>query len=129
MIIFKPMSAEQICINHRLAQGGSVQKFIDSECLRRCDRYTPKDTGELIRSGIGGTVIGSGIRGTVIGSGELVYTAPYARKNYYSNSGHGASGTASGGLRGRLWFERMKAAHVHTILAGAAQIAGCRYRG
>lgn len=120
MIVFKPMSAEQICINHRLAQGGSVQKFIDSECLRRCDRYTPKDTGELIRSGI---------RGTVIGSGELVYTAPYARKNYYSNSGHGASGTARGGLRGRLWFERMKASHVHTILAGAAQIAGCRYRG
>ena len=105
MIVFKPMSAEQICINHRLAQGGSVQKFIDSECLRRCDRYTPKDTG------------------------ELVYTAPYARKNYYSNSGHGASGTARGGLRGRLWFKRMKAAHVHTILAGAAQIAGCRYRG
>ena len=58
MIVFKPMSAEQICINHRLAQGGSVQKFIDSECLRRCDRYTPKDTGELIRSGIRGTVIG-----------------------------------------------------------------------
>lgn len=120
MIVFKPMSAEQICINHRLAQGGSVQKFVDSECLRRCDRYTPKDTGELIRSGI---------RGTVIGSGELVYTAHYARKNYYSNSGHGASGTARVGLRGRLWFERMKAAHVHTILAGAAQIAGCRYRG
>ena len=120
MIVFRPMSAEQICINHALAAGGRVQRFIDSECLRRCDRYTPKDTGELIRSGI---------RGTVIGSGELVYTAPYARINYYHNSGHGAGGTAMGGLRGGKWFERMKSAHRASILAGAARIVGCRYHG
>ena len=44
MIIFKPMSAEQICINHRLAQGGSVQKFIDSECLRYSDKLVPMKT-------------------------------------------------------------------------------------
>ena len=29
-----------------------AQQYVDSEVLRRCDPFVPKDTGELIRSGI-----------------------------------------------------------------------------
>ncbi len=117
-IYLRLRSDRDILENHGLGTGGRVQRFVDSEALRRCDRYTPKRTGELIRSGL---------RGTVIGSGRIIYTAPYAREQYNFNTGRGASGTASGGLRGRLWFVRMKQAHRRTILEGAARIAGCRY--
>lgn len=117
---FSARPTNEIIENHGLAVGGKVQKFIDSECLRRSDKYTPKQTGELIRSGT---------RGTVIGSGRIVYIAPYARPNYYNNGGYGIQGTARGGLRGRLWFKRMCYAHRMTILSGAARIAGCRYNG
>lgn len=98
-----------------LNKGGAVQKFIDSECLRRMDPYTPFQTGMLIRSA---TIH------TVVGSGKIHQETPYARKQYYENSGHGLQGTAGGGKRGRLWFARMKEAHGGDILRGAARIAG-----
>lgn len=93
------------------------QKYIDSECLRLSDPYTPFLTG---------TMKHSGITGTVLGSGELDYTAPYAKPNYYENAGHGIEGlNASGGtrgLRGKYWFERMKADHKDEILRGAQHV-------
>ena len=84
-----------------------AQEFIDSECLRYCDPLTPRRTGYLIKSGQ---------LGTVIGSGEMNYLAPYARRQYYENSGSG------GGKRGKLWFERMKAAKKETIKKGVANV-------
>lgn len=93
----------------------SAQKYIDSECLRYCDDYMPFLTGALKRSGF---------LGTVVGTGRLVYIAPYARWQNYNNAGKGIQGTANGGLRGRLPFERMKADKKDIILRGAAAIIG-----
>lgn len=92
-----------------------VQKFIDSETLRKCDPYVPMDTGTLKRSGTLGTVIGSGL---------VVYNAPYARRQYYTNSGNGRHNSSH--LRGSYWFERMKADHLDEILAGAKKVAGVK---
>ena len=93
------------------------QKFVDSEVLRLSDPYVPMLTGTLKKTGI---------TGTVLGSGEVDYTAPYARRNYYENGGRGKEGlNASGGvkgLRGKQWFERMKADHKDEILKGAQKI-------
>ena len=101
--------------NHGLNEGGKVQKTVDSEVLRRSDPYVPMDTGFLKKSGI---------LGTKIGSGEVVYNAVYADKNYYHNAGKGKQGTARGGLRGRFWFERMKADHLPDIIKTAKDAAG-----
>lgn len=90
----------------------NVQRYVDSEVLRRSDPYVPFQTGMLKNSGI---------LGTVLGSGEVRYIAPYGRKQYYSNRGNGTQGTARGGKRGSLWFERMKIDHADSILAGAAK--------
>lgn len=90
-----------------LQSGGLVQQIIDSEILRLCDPYVPFDTGMLKDSGILSTDIGSGV---------VVYDTPYARRQYYENKGSG--------MRGRLWFERMKADHRDDILRTAAQAAG-----
>ena len=89
----------------------NAQKIVDSEVLRRCDPYVPFRLGDLKKSGIAGTVIGSG---------KVEYTAIYARRQYYENAGRGIEGlNASGGtsgLRGKLWFERMKADQKEDIL-------------
>ena len=76
-----------------------AQEYIDTSCLRYCDEYIPFLTGKMKESGT---------FGTVIGSGRIVYTAPYAKWQNYHNAGRGKQGTAHGGLRGRLPFERMK---------------------
>lgn len=66
----------------------------------------------------------SGILATKIGSGEVIYNAVYANINYYNNAGKGKQGTTKGGLRGKFWFERMKADHLQDILKTAKEKAG-----
>lgn len=86
-------------MNNLLAQ---KQKIVDSEVLRRCSPLVPFRTGTLERSG---TI------GTVIGSGEVKYTTPYARKQYYDT----AQTRSYDSRRGGRWFERMKAANKKDI--------------
>jgi hypothetical protein rflaF_05844 len=94
----------------------NAQKFIDSEVLRLSEPYVPYRNGKLKESGTLGTVIGSGI---------VEYIAPYARDQYYNNAGRGTDGlnAAHGvkGLRGKLWFERMKADHLDEIEKGVKE--------
>lgn len=104
----------QLLKERGLQNGGKVQKFIDSECIRYMDKYTPFQTGFLERSVILGSVIGSGI---------LRYIASYSRSVYYNNAGRGIEGTANGGRRGRRWFEVMKTFHMSEIVEGAKKIA------
>ncbi len=94
---------------------GNVQKAVDSEVLRRSDPYIPFNSGFLKKSGILGTKIGSGV---------VIYSAVYANRNYYLNAGKGKQGTAKGGLRGKFWFERMKADHLQDILKTAKEKSG-----
>lgn len=111
---------EQLLQERDLQRGGMVQKTIDSECVRLMDKFTPKRSGELIKSAT---------RGTVNGTGEIHQIAPYARRNYYHNAGRGTEGTAYGGLRGSRWFERMKAVYKKVILEKAAQLGGAKPKG
>ena len=67
-----------------------AQKYVDSQIIRLSDPYTPKDTGNLIRSVT---------LGTVIGSGKLVWNCPYSRNQYYNG--------VSKGLRGKKWVLHM----------------------
>lgn len=114
---------------------GRTQKFIDQECIRLMDPYTPNLNGILIKSA---TV------GTKIGSGEIHQIAPYARYQYYgklmvssitgSAWSRGESkvltdkdlvySTHKNARAGPYWFLRMKSDHKDQILRGAAKIAG-----
>lgn len=118
-MIFNIKPIRQLLAKRGLGKGGDVQKYIDSECIRRMSKYTPKRTGTLIRAAT---------LGTVIGSGKIKQATPYAKNAYYHNSGHGMQGTASGGLRGRLWFKRMAALFKRAILDGARRLSGARRR-
>ena len=90
-----------------------AQKFVDSEVLRHCEPYIPMQTGMLIKSGI---------LGTYIGSGKVKWIAPYSRRQFYGGRLPGTS--AFGPLRGRRWFDRMKATWGAAILRGARKLAG-----
>lgn len=83
-----------------------AQAFVDNEVLRYSQSLIPFQTGTLVRSGK---------VGTVIGSGEVKYTVPYARRQYYCT----AQSRPYDAQRGGMWFERMKTAHKKDILAGA----------
>ncbi len=88
-----------------------MQKFVDSEVLRRCSPRVPFQTGMLDRSGK---------LGTVVGSGEVSYIAPYARTQYYGTS----ESRPYDPNRGAKWFERMKVAEKNDILEGAKKMGG-----
>ncbi len=128
----------QLLSERGLQVGGTVQKFIDSECMRLMVPYTPMQSGILFKSAK---------LGTSIGSGEIVQQAPYARYQYYGKvmlSSRTGSAFARQGeskvitnndlnynkskhpLAGAFWFERMKADKKEQILRGARRLAGVR---
>lgn len=86
------VNAYAIIKKRGLEPSGEVQKVIDSEVLRLCDQYVPLDTGALRDSGQ---------INTRLGSGEVIYSTPYARKQYYIPMPHD-------GGRTDYWFEHMK---------------------
>ena len=90
----------------------AAQRFVDSEILRLSEPFIPLRTGMLIKSGI---------LGTDIGSGTVSWIAVYSKAQYYSPR---KPGSQTGPLRGPEWFERMKAVHKGTIIAGARRLAG-----
>lgn len=100
---------EEILKRRGLEDGGRVQQFIDTECLRLCQPKVPKRENILIESGN---------INTKIGSGELEYRTPYARRWYYMPAQFQGAPE-----RGNYWFERMKQQYKDQILKGAQKIA------
>lgn len=116
MIFFREFKHNpgEIINKRKLGQGQAVQKFIDSEVIRRMVPYTPFRDGVLA---------GSAIVKTSIGSGKIQQQTPYAKRWYYEPANF--SGAP---MRGNRWFERMKQSHKADILKGAASIAGAKSR-
>lgn len=98
-----------------LLPGGAAQLLLDKRAADLTAPYVPYDTGALSRAPYGS-----------LGQGELHYDLPYARRQYYENSGKGYQGTARGGLRGPYFFERMKADHSGRLLSEMATFLGAR---
>lgn len=145
------VNVNDIMKNHGLDDGGEAQRYIDNECIRLMDPYTPFLNGALMAS----------VRlNSVIGSGKLVQATPYARYQYYGNlmvdpitlkgsfydpktgrhwSRPGVGKIMDPGGRklqhntsknpqaGPHWFERMVADHGDDIGRGAAKVAGGRF--
>lgn len=88
-----------------------AQKYIDSECIRRMDPYTKFKTGALIKSAT---------ENTKIGSGQIIQRTPYARIQYYNYD----AVQNDTGLRGRMWFERMKTDNLADLKKGVRTITG-----
>ncbi len=104
-------SMSHITAKRELQENGNVQRFIDNEVIRRCDRRVPVRSHTLVKSAK---------LHTKIGSGKVVYVTPYAKRQYYTNDGSHQAET----LRKGKWFELMKNAEKKEILEGARKIAG-----
>ena len=130
-------SQHQLLFDRGLNNGGRVQQFIDSECIRLMKPYTPMLSGNLAKSA---TI------STKIGSGDIKQNTPYARYQYYGklmvSSITGSAYATQGESKvltdknlkyrkinpnaGPFWFERMKSDHKRTILSGAEKISGAK---
>ena len=61
-----------------------------------------------------------------IETSKVIYNAPYARKQYYTNKGLGKQGENSGGKRGKYWDKRMWNDRGNDIVKSIAQFVGGR---
>lgn len=120
-----------------LQEGGPVQKLVDSECMRYMAPYMPRrQAGELEHIMV---------MATVIGSGQIDIPGPYAHYLYegvlYVSPSTGSAWAkkneikvptgkeltyAGAPMRGKKWFERMKADHKDDILRAAQALADRR---
>lgn len=114
-LVKSEVDPDKILEQRGLSGSGKVQQFIDTECLRLANAKAPKDTNNLIESGI---------VNTIIGSGEIKYRTPYARRLYYHPEYN--FGTDKNPEAGGYWFERMKQQYKQQILEGAAKLAGAK---
>ena len=84
-----------------------AQDALDGKCIELMEPYVP-EAKEIYRNH--GKMKRAHKQET---PGVIVNTEPRARREYYINKG------GSGGLRGKLWFERMKADHMRELLKAA----------
>lgn len=132
---FEIKDKETILQNHGLQEGGSVQKLVDSKCMRYMGNYMPRrQAGELERMMV---------MATVIGSGQIDIPGPYAHYLHegilYVSPTTGSAWAKKGEIkvptdreltyagapmRGKKFFERMKADHKDDILRVAQALAG-----
>lgn len=124
------LSNEALLAKYGLQDGGPVQKLVDSEVMRYMSDYMPRrQAGELEHMMI---------MSTVIGSGQIDTPGPYAHYLYegilYVSPTTGSAWAkeneikvptdrlltyAGAPMRGKKWFERMKADHKDDILKAA----------
>ena len=127
---FNISTAETIKRNHGLHHGGSVQKLVDGECMRYMGDYMPRrQAGELEHMMVMATVIGSGqidIPGPYahyLHEG-ILYVSPttgsaWAKKNEIKIPTDQELTYAGAPVRGKKFFDRMKADHKDDILQAA----------
>lgn len=95
--------ADKILLKRSLNKNGDGQKFFTHEVRRLSDPYVPMRTGNL-KNNVSEL------------EGEIIYNAPYARRQYYENKGSG--------LRGSHWTERMWADQGKDIVQSTAKYCG-----
>lgn len=80
-----------------------AQKTLDSAVLQDSNYYCPLDTSALQKSAI---------MDTVIGTGEVKWTTPYAKKQYYNWKGTSERSHNRNPNASDKWFETAKANRV-----------------
>lgn len=105
---------EEILEKRNLEDRGRAQGFLTNEVARMANPYVPFKSGALKDTQVS------------ITNGKIEYKAPYARKQYYENSGNGKQGTNKGGLRGKRWIERMWADKGTSIVKSVSKFVGGR---
>lgn len=140
---FEIKDKDFILKNHGLQEGGPVQKLVDQECIKRMEPYTPQLNGKLIDAATLGTVIGSGeihqetpyahylyegivyedpvlhCAGWISNTPGPYYGQWFSRKEITKVPTNREIQYIGAPMRGKKWFDRMKADHKDDILQAA----------
>lgn len=103
-------SADKILLKRHLNANGDAQKFFTHEVRRMCVPYVPHLTGTLEST-------------AVEAADSITYVQPYARRQYYENSGRNRSMAPQAG---REWDRRMWADRGPEIVRSVAAYCGGR---
>lgn len=108
--------SQKILLKRHLNKNGEAQIKFTQIVARECNNYIPYDTGRLKDMMI------------ELQPTKIIYNAPYAKKQYYTNQGNGKQGNSSGGLRGKLWDKRMWRTKGDSIVQEISSFCGGRSR-
>lgn len=96
-----------------------AQRYIDKECITKMTPYVPVGLPKYKNSG----KLRDSVRNPK--PGVIVYTAKFAKKDYYATVNHKRGGNPNAK---RLWFAVMKTKHKEEIGKGASKIIGAKLK-
>ena len=105
---------QKILLKRYLNKDGKAQLRFTKECAKVFNNYVPFKTGRLKDMDV------------EIQTTKIIYSAPYASKQYNSNAGMGKQGTSFGGLRGPYWDKRSWADNGNKVVKSIAEFCGGR---
>lgn len=105
-------NTQKILLKRALNKNGKAQVKFTKECAKWMNNYVPYDHGKLKDMMV------------EIKVSKVIYKAPYARKQYYSNKGLGKQGTQIGGRRGKFWDKRAWVDNGDSIVKSIAYFVG-----
>ncbi|VDG74707.1 Minor capsid [Clostridium carnis] len=107
-------SAQQILLKRYLNKDGAAQVKFTRECAKIFNNYVPFKTGRLKEIDV------------KVETARIIYSAPYAKKQYNTNEGNGLQGVNNGGLRGKQWDKRSWSSHGDGVVQTIAEFVGGR---
>lgn len=110
----KMNDTQKILLKRYLNKNGEAQVKFTKVVAKECNNYIPYDTGRLKDVMI------------ELKTDKIIYNAPYARKQYYTNKGIGKQGENIGGTRGKYWDKRMWQNNGDKIVKTIADFCGGR---
>lgn len=105
---------QKILLRRYLNNNGQAQIRFTKECAKAFNNYIPFRTGRLKDMMI------------TLQAKSITYSAPYAKRNYYTNLGMGRGGESVGGKRGKFWDRRAFIDHGDKIVKSIADFVGGR---
>lgn len=106
--------AQVILARRNLQKNGQAQVKFTQLCAREMNNFVPFDTGRLKDVMV------------ELRTNQVIYNAPYARVQFYSNKGNGKQGMNHGGQRGKRWDIRMWNVKGSIVLRKLADFCGVR---
>ena len=105
-------STQKILLKRGLNKNGKAQEFFTKQCAKYMNNYIPFLTGRMKDMDV------------EIQTDKIIYSAPYAKKQYLTNKGTGKGGVSNGGLRGPFWDKRMWINRGNEIVKNTAEFCG-----
>lgn len=97
----------------------NAQKCVDRQCVEKMTEFVPVGLPRFRNSG----KLRDSVK--IRESGTIIYTAPFARHDYYSGKNHENGGNPNAS---RLWFEVMKTKYRKEILKDVSEITRGAFR-